>query len=131
MFQLVRPRNLRCIGEGRYGAFYVARLPPADISVWMGATSDGPAVFELATEAVLGSGGRQTPGFVAVLAFGNLLLVLAGPQDHDPELKAMKTRTEPSVLQRIWPSGSEPILWGPPVVIDGSDLVNAPRLIIP
>lgn len=131
MFQQARPESVRCIGGGRYAAFHTDRVPPRDISVWMGATSGGPAVFELATEAVLGSERIQMPGFIAVLAFGNLLLVLAGPQDHDPGLKAVETRTEPSVLQRIWPPRSEPILWGPTVVVDGTDLVNAPRLIIP
>jgi len=132
MFQQARPRTVRCIGDGRYSAFYAARVPPVDVSVWMGATSGGPAVFELATEATLGFGGEQTtPGFVAVLAFGNLLLILAGPQDHDADLKAIETRTEPSVLQRIWPLRHESILWGPSVVIDGRELANAPQLISP
>ena len=132
MFQLARPADVRCIDASRFAEFYVDRVPPSDFSVWIGATSGGPAVFELATEATFGlGGGKAILGCIAVLAFGNLLLVMAGPKVLTTEFTPVATQTEPSVLQRIWPSQPGPVLWGVSVVIDGSDLSNAPRLIVP
>lgn len=132
MFQVARPQTVRCIDAERFGEFYVARVPPENVSVWMGATSGGPAVFELATAATFGlRDAHATPGFIAVLAFGNLLLIMAGPQTGVVGVAPIETATEPAILQRIWPLRAESILWGPPTVIDGADLSNSPQLIIP
>jgi len=132
MFQVARPKSVRCISMERFGEFYAARVPPDDLSIWMGATSGGPAVFGLATAATFGLRDEQaSPGFIAVLSFGNLLLIMAGPQSRVVSLTPIETKTERSILQRIWPPQPASILWGPSIIIDGSDLSNSPQLILP
>ena len=115
-----------------YEYFYQTHSPPLKMSVWMGATSGGPAVFELSTEVAPGfSRVKDVPGFISVIALGNLLLVLAGVRARGHHDEVLVTRTEPSILQRVWPRRARSILWGPPVVIDGNDLSNAAQLIAP
>jgi hypothetical protein len=114
LLQLIRPKDIRSIPQGRFHQFFSLRRPPSDARLWLGAPEGASAMHETSTELMIANRDHRVPGYFTALVLGHLLILCAGRLEPGPEQLRIGSDNSPELARQLWPASIRSHIWPPP-----------------